>query len=119
MACEGVCAPLELAVKVAPEVRPILKRSLLGDGESGRDKKRPKTVRFGEDESFYISPRRVLHDDPPSMFSTCYEIASQQVSLFVQNILNKGDVHEIEKEDADSEACDDFAGCAEHPEVTG
>ena len=119
MACEGVCAPLELAVKVAPEVRPILKRSLLGDGESGRDKKRPKTVRFGEDESFYISPRKVLHDDPPSMFSTCYEIASQQVSLFVQNILNKGDVHEIEKEDADSEACDDFAGCAEHPEVTG
>ena len=106
-------------LKVDPKVRPILKRSLLEDGDSSeRDKKRPKTVRFGEDESFYISPRKVLHDDPPSMFSTCYEIASQQVSLFVQNILNKGDVHEIEEEDADSEACDDFAGCAEHPEVT-
>jgi len=122
MACEGACATLEPPVNVGPRVRPILKRSLLEDGGSERDEKRSKTVRFGEDESFCISPREILHDDPPSMFSTCYELASQKVSLLVQNILNTRDAYEIEREygdsSTDSEACEDATASPEHLEFT-
>ena len=118
MACEGACATLEQPVNVGPRVRPILKRSLLEDFGSERDKKRAKAVRFGEDESFYISPRKVLHEDPPSMLSTYYELASQKISLFVQNILNTGDTPEIGKKDGDpstdSAACHDLGPFAEN-----
>lgn len=125
MACEGACSTPKLreqTFNVCAGVRPILKRNLLGGDCSEQTEKRSKTVRFGEEESFRISPRKILHEDPPSMISTCYDIASQRVSLFVQNILNTGAVYEMEREDKDvsiySEACDDATACPEHLEVT-